>query len=134
MSAAVSRNAGQRHDETPATTIKVDRPLPPHHGPVHEDVDHARAWDVASLLIVIRVLNAASMSTFFQPDEFYQGWEPAWALVFGPQSGAWLTWVREYLADIRLTTLTYHDRNGLVISAPLSIRSCWPFPCGLSLV
>lgn len=102
MSAAGSRSGGKRKDETHVTNVKVNvRASSSHRGPVHEDVNHARAWDVASLLIVIRVLNAASMSTFFQPDEFYQGWEPAWALVFGPQSGAWLTWVRKYMGDVQ---------------------------------
>jgi phosphatidylinositol glycan class B len=44
-------------------------------------------------IIVIRLINAWWIATFFQPDEFFQSLEPAWDLAFGSQSGAWLTWV-----------------------------------------
>ncbi|SPJ76264.1 related to dolichyl-phosphate-mannose-glycolipid alpha-mannosyltransferase [Fusarium torulosum] len=43
-------------------------------------------------IIVIRLINAWWITTFFQPDEFFQSLEPAWDLAFGSQSGAWLTW------------------------------------------
>ncbi|KAM4068111.1 alg9-like mannosyltransferase family protein [Hirsutella rhossiliensis] len=43
-------------------------------------------------IIVIRLINAWCISTFFQPDEYFQALEPAWRLAFGPQSRAWLTW------------------------------------------
>ncbi|KAF5681068.1 gpi mannosyltransferase 3 [Fusarium heterosporum] len=43
-------------------------------------------------IIVIRLINAWWIATFFQPDEFFQSLEPAWDLAFGSQSGAWLTW------------------------------------------
>ncbi|KAG5951482.1 glycosylphosphatidylinositol anchor biosynthesis [Claviceps sorghi] len=43
-------------------------------------------------LIIIRLINAWWIKTFFQPDEFFQSLEPAWRLAFGPDSGAWLTW------------------------------------------
>ncbi|KAM0236363.1 hypothetical protein ACHAPO_004995 [Fusarium lateritium] len=43
-------------------------------------------------IIVIRLINAWWIGTFFQPDEFFQSLEPAWNLAFGSQSGAWLTW------------------------------------------
>jgi hypothetical protein len=46
------------------------------------------------LLIGFRLLNALSIRTFFQPDEYFQSLEPAWRIVFGSQSGAWITWVR----------------------------------------
>ena len=45
-------------------------------------------------IIIIRLINAFWVTTFFQPDEFFQVLEPAWDLAFGPDSGAWLTWVR----------------------------------------
>jgi phosphatidylinositol glycan class B len=44
-------------------------------------------------IIVIRLINAWWIATFFQPDEFFQSLEPAWDLAFGSKSGAWLTWV-----------------------------------------
>jgi hypothetical protein len=44
-------------------------------------------------IIIIRLINAFWVTTFFQPDEYFQALEPAWELAFGPESGAWLTWV-----------------------------------------
>ncbi|KHO00742.1 GPI mannosyltransferase [Metarhizium album ARSEF 1941] len=44
-------------------------------------------------VISIRLINAWWIATFFQPDEYFQSLEPAWRLAFGPNSGAWLTWV-----------------------------------------
>lgn len=45
-------------------------------------------------LFALRLINTACTDqTFFQPDEYFQALEPAWNLVFGPNSGAWLTWV-----------------------------------------
>jgi phosphatidylinositol glycan class B len=45
------------------------------------------------LLLAFRILNALTLKTFFQPDEYYQSLEPAWRLAFGEDSGAWITWV-----------------------------------------
>ncbi|MBE7181180.1 MAG: hypothetical protein INR71_08225 [Terriglobus roseus] len=45
------------------------------------------------LLLAFRVVNALTVRTFFQPDEYFQSLEPAWQLAFGRGSGAWLTWV-----------------------------------------
>ena len=49
--------------------------------------------DVLLFLLAFRILNALSIQTFFQPDEFFQSLEPAWEIAFGPESGAWITWV-----------------------------------------
>ena len=49
--------------------------------------------DVLLFLIAYRILNALSVNTFFQPDEYFQSLEPAWDMAFGPGSGAWITWV-----------------------------------------
>ncbi|PNY24567.1 GPI mannosyltransferase 3 [Tolypocladium capitatum] len=43
-------------------------------------------------IVILRLINACCIATFFQPDEFFQSLEPAWRLAFGPRSGAWLTW------------------------------------------
>ncbi|KAK1517575.1 Alg9-like mannosyltransferase [Colletotrichum paranaense] len=43
-------------------------------------------------LLVIRLLNAWWVLTFFQPDEYFQALEPAWRIAFGQGSGAWITW------------------------------------------
>lgn len=51
------------------------------------------ALAVAALLLAFRIVNALTLRTFFQPDEFFQSLEPAWQLAFGPASNAWITWV-----------------------------------------
>ncbi|GKT46735.1 GPI mannosyltransferase 3 [Colletotrichum spaethianum] len=43
-------------------------------------------------LLVIRLLNAWWVLTFFQPDEYFQALEPAWRMAFGEGAGAWITW------------------------------------------
>ena len=45
-------------------------------------------------LVLFRLINALSIQTFFQPDEYFQSLEPAWKSAFGENSGAWITWVR----------------------------------------
>ncbi len=44
-------------------------------------------------LIALRIVNALTIRTFFQPDEYFQALEPAWQIAFGNDSGAWITWV-----------------------------------------
>ncbi len=60
---------------------------------VHRAVQSATSRDILLFLIAFRVLNALSIRTFFQPDEYFQSLEPAWHMVFGKDSGAWITWV-----------------------------------------
>ena len=60
---------------------------------LHPDVIAAQKSDILSLLLAFRFFNALCVRTFFQPDEYFQALEPAWNLAFGPDSGAWLTWV-----------------------------------------
>lgn len=48
---------------------------------------------VFSLLLAFRIVNALTLRTFFQPDEYFQSLEPAWQLAFGESSNAWITWV-----------------------------------------
>jgi phosphatidylinositol glycan class B len=48
---------------------------------------------VFALLLAFRIVNALTLRTFFQPDEFFQSLEPAWQLAFGDTSNAWITWV-----------------------------------------
>lgn len=60
---------------------------------VRNAVRSAASRDILLFLIALRVLNALSIRTFFQPDEYFQSLEPAWQMVFGKDSGAWITWV-----------------------------------------
>jgi phosphatidylinositol glycan class B len=40
-------------------------------------------------LLCIRIFNALTICTFFQPDEYYQSLEPAWKLVYGYGETTW---------------------------------------------
>jgi len=51
------------------------------------------ALGIFALLLAFRIVNALTLRTFFQPDEFFQSLEPAWQLAFGESSNAWITWV-----------------------------------------
>ena len=51
--------------------------------------------DIFLFLVAFRILNALSVKTFFQPDEYFQSLEPAWQITFGKDSGAWITWVNK---------------------------------------
>ncbi|KAB8305117.1 hypothetical protein EYC80_004412 [Monilinia laxa] len=59
-------------------------------------VNEQTAKDVWVLLLVFRIFNSFLVKTFFQPDEYFQSLEPAWQMVFGTDSGAWLTWEWHY--------------------------------------
>lgn len=44
-------------------------------------------------LVAFRLVNAWTVRTFFQPDEFFQSLEPAWRAAFGDDHAPWITWV-----------------------------------------
>ncbi|KAL4795139.1 Alg9-like mannosyltransferase family-domain-containing protein [Aspergillus venezuelensis] len=87
-------------------------------------------------LIAFRLLNALTVRTFFQPDEFFQSLEPAWKIAFGEDQGPWITWEWEhqlrsslhplifaavyFVADVvaRTLALTPASRADLLIAAP----------------
>ncbi|KAJ5083261.1 hypothetical protein N7456_012688 [Penicillium angulare] len=52
----------------------------------------AATGNILLFLIALRLVNAFTVRTFFQPDEFFQSLEPAWQIAFGKDQGAWLTW------------------------------------------
>ncbi|KAA8619788.1 GPI mannosyltransferase 3 [Pyrenophora tritici-repentis] len=54
---------------------------------------------VFALLLAFRIVNALTLRTFFQPDEFFQSLEPAWQLAFGANSHACITW--EWRSQLR---------------------------------
>ena len=53
----------------------------------------SNSQNILLFLLAFRIINALTIKTFFQPDEFFQSLEPAWELAFGAESGAWITWV-----------------------------------------
>ncbi|KAI1638852.1 Alg9-like mannosyltransferase family-domain-containing protein [Biscogniauxia mediterranea] len=48
--------------------------------------------EALTVIFAFRFINALCVRTFFQPDEYFQALEPAWHMIFGDDSGAWLTW------------------------------------------
>ncbi|KAI9724516.1 MAG: hypothetical protein M1812_000584 [Candelaria pacifica] len=101
----------------------------------------ASPQNVFLFLLAFRILNALSIRTFFQPDEYFQSLEPAWEMVFGGESGAWITWewkhqlrssihpamfagvytVTSYLAN--LAHLSTHTRAELLIAGPKILQA-----------
>jgi Alg9-like mannosyltransferase family len=60
------------------------RPTPPgSHQPLLQDKR------LLLFLIGFRIFNALTITTFFQPDEYYQSLEPAWRAVFGYGELTW---------------------------------------------
>jgi phosphatidylinositol glycan class B len=55
--------------------------------------DNSQWLLVFSAFLAFRIVNALTIKTFFQPDEYFQALEPAWKIAFGVESGAWTTWV-----------------------------------------
>lgn len=53
-----------------------------------------QAREALAVIFAVRLANSLCVRTFFQPDEYFQVLEPAWQLLYGENSGAWLTWVR----------------------------------------
>ncbi|KAJ8116121.1 hypothetical protein ONZ43_g4507 [Nemania bipapillata] len=58
-----------------------------------------QAREALSVIFAVRFVNSLCVRTFFQPDEYFQVLEPAWQMMYGNSSGAWLTWVRYFLVD-----------------------------------
>ncbi|OAA71305.1 Alg9-like mannosyltransferase [Cordyceps fumosorosea ARSEF 2679] len=92
-------------------------------------------------VLLVRLVNALSIATFFQPDEYFQSLEPAWDLAFGSESGAWLTWEWHYqlrsslhpilfaipysLVDhaARLLNISPALRSSMLIAAPAILQA-----------
>jgi hypothetical protein len=72
------------------------------------------ALAIAALLLVLRIVNALTIRSFFQPDEFFQSLEPAWQLAFGRAGNACITWVNPPSALAPLVPVLH----------PLPIGSC----------
>lgn len=76
---------------------------------LHQVAESTTAQDILLFLIAFRILNALSVRTFFQPDEFFQSLEPAWQMVFGENNRAWITWV-----GARATNLAIQNTDGSI--------------------
>lgn len=83
-------------------------------------VNQHNAKDNWLLLLLFRCINAGLVWTFFQPDEYFQSLEPAWQMAFGPDSGAWITWVR---VDPFCNT-TWLNHTGMASPIKVVFASC----------
>ena len=89
-----------------ASSKRAEKKAPPPSGvgdknKHHSGVGSIQAHKILAAIFAWRLINALFVRTYFQPDEYFQALEPAWQLVYGKDSGAWLTWV--YTAH-----LSYH--------------------------
>lgn len=92
----------------------------------------ATSQDILLFLVAFRILNALSIRTFFQPDEYFQSLEPAWEMAFGADSGAWITWVSCLLGPGQ--SIFADERVGVETSTALSHTSSYVCCCLSSLV
>lgn len=98
----------------------------------HPLVVEQREKDIWYSLLVLRIVNALLLWTFFQPDEFYQAQEPAWWFAFGKGShrwqdgaynGPWITWVCAYV--LSNTSYVSNSRVGVEESvAIINLSRC----------
>lgn len=95
-------------DSERATTHRRAGAPPPTEPTSYRD----SALVVFALLLAFRIVNALTLRTFFQPDEFFQSLEPAWQLAFGESSNAWITWVNAPLdhLDVHVVGCLSHPK------------------------
>jgi GPI mannosyltransferase 3 len=71
--------------KTRAPPLRIKRrPTPPGKAETHQ-----RDRRILLALVCLRLFNAFTINTFFQPDEYYQSLEPAWKLIFGYGEVTW---------------------------------------------
>lgn len=99
-------------------TIKVDAPALPaafarnkSKHVLEQATEIVTSQNLFLFLIAFRILNALSIKTFFQPDEYFQSLEPAWEIAFGAESGAWITWVSRS-----------HEEEAISLTVPIGME------------
>lgn len=120
MSSTPTPNSPVLKKDNLDTNIYDDRKAASFRRRAFEQVREAtKSRDVLLFLIAYRILNALTIKTFFQPDEYFQSLEPAWDMAFGSGSGAWITWVSLFVRHDR-RMLTAWDRSGKISFDPPS--------------
>lgn len=73
-------------------------------------------------ILLLRLVNALTMATFFQPDEYFQALEPAYKVAFGTESNTWVTWVRNLsLVQINIQNIDSNVAIGMETSATIKL-------------
>lgn len=87
------RRTGQNYRGPQANISSRDNTTrDPKHGPRKTESAPVYMAAVFIGLLALRIINALTVNTFFQPDEYYQSLEPALVSAFGPNVNAWITW------------------------------------------
>jgi GPI mannosyltransferase 3 len=73
-----------------------------------------QARETLSVIFAVRFVNSLCVRTFFQPDEYFQVLEPAWQMMYGEDSGAWLTWVRRQYNEHHVKEKSIMTRSSLI--------------------
>jgi Alg9-like mannosyltransferase family len=122
-----------KQQETKVTQVTPKRQK---RNPDHHAAPTASPLDVLLFLVAFRILNALTLRTFFQPDEYFQSLEPAWRIAFGKDSGAWITWVgpfpahrpfarmRKLLSAQSLTIRSGMEKRSSICDSPRHLRRC----------
>ncbi|CAJ2506227.1 Uu.00g003570.m01.CDS01 [Anthostomella pinea] len=89
---APKKKPSEKTQKTPSPKEKGVETLRPSNRNDMAALVATQAREVLTAIFAFRVVNALCVRTFFQPDEYFQALEPAWQMIFGENSGAWLTW------------------------------------------
>jgi hypothetical protein len=108
--------------DSPRATTATTPPTPP-------TGYRESALVVFALLLAFRIVNALTLRTFFQPDEYFQSLEPAWQLAFGEAGDAWITWV---MFPLTLSTAVYLMARAGVENAVAVVPASRAIFCSLS--
>ncbi|OCT46705.1 GPI mannosyltransferase 3 [Cladophialophora carrionii] len=109
--------------------------------PTRQPWRQMESHSVLLFLLAFRLVNALTVQTFFQPDEYFQALEPAWQWAFGNEAGAWITWEWKHhlrsaihpaifgicyqLADVLAAFLRrqHHPRAEVLLAAPKILQA-----------
>jgi GPI mannosyltransferase 3 len=80
-------------------------------------------------LIALRIVNALTIRTFFQPDEYYQSLEPAWRFVYGygELTWEWREGIRGFLYPSVFASVWWIADVLGIKDANILVRIIWPF-------
>lgn len=99
--------------------------IDPKVGDVQPAIYEQMVKDTIAVLLAVRFLNAIFVATFFQPDEYFQSLEPAWEVAFGPESGAWITWVSMRLLHVGLQLNLFQGMDPPIAFLSASCTICF---------
>ncbi|KAF7182809.1 hypothetical protein CNMCM7691_002470 [Aspergillus felis] len=136
-----SSSSPSLHSPSPPTSRLRPRSPPSSNTKTSPSSTTPLSINIFLFLISFRLVNAFTVRTFFQPDEFFQSLEPAWQIAFGENQGAWITWEWRHqlrssihpllfaavysAADVvaQLLRLSPASRADLLVAAPKTVQA-----------